>query len=123
MIVDVRTEGVIGAATAVHRTLGAGLLESAYAACLAVELARREIPFRREVCVPIMYRGHLVDASYRLDFLALESIVVEVKSVEAINPVHVAQALTYMRLGAYPAGLLLNFNVPVLREGITRLSL
>ena len=120
---DVRTEGILGAAIAVHRALGPGLLESAYANCLAIELGRREITFRRQVPLALVYRGHVVEAGYRLDFLALESVVVEIKSVEAIARVHIAQTLTYLRLGSYPVGLLLNFNVPVLRDGITRLSL
>ena len=123
MTMDVRTEGILGAAIAVHRALGPGLLESAYANCLAIELGRREISFRRQVPLALVYRGHVVEAGYRLDFLALESVVVEIKSVEAIARVHIAQTLTYLRLGSYPVGLLLNFNVPVLRDGITRLSL
>ncbi len=88
-----------------------------------MELASRAIPFQREVPLPVVYRGQPLDVCYRLDFLALESVVVEVKSVEATHRLHVQQTLTYMRLGAYPVGLLLNFNVPTLKEGITRLSL
>ena len=122
-MLDVRTDRVIGAAIEVHRALGPGLLESAYAAALAVELGTRGVPYAREVPVPIAYKGQALGVCYRIDLLVSESVVVEVKSVEAIHPIHVAQTLTYLRLGRYPVALLLNFNVPSLRHGITRLSL
>ncbi len=122
-MLDARTDRIIGAAIAVHRGLGPGLLESAYVGALAVELAAREIPFRREVALPVVYRGQALHVSYRLDVLAFEAVVVEIKSVEAIHRIHVQQTLTYMRLGQFPVGLLLNFNVPILKDGITRLSL
>ena len=120
---DVRTARIIGAAIEVHRALGPGLLESAYASCLAVELADRRVSFDREVPLPILYKGAHVDAEYRLDFVVESAVAVELKSVEALHRLHVAQLLTYMRLGSYRTGLLLNFNVPSLREGIIRLAL
>lgn len=122
-MLDARTDVVIGAAIEVHRALGPGLLESAYAGALAVELEVRGVRFRREVAMPVAYKGQELGVGYRLDCLVGETVVVEVKSVDAIRPLHVAQTLTYLRLGRYPVGLLLNCNVPTLRQGITRLSL
>jgi GxxExxY protein len=114
------TGSVIGAAVDVHRALGPGLLESAYAECLARELTLRDIPFRREVSLPVDYKGVRIDCSYRLDLLVAESVVVEVKAVPTIESINLAQLLTYMKLGAWPLGLLINFNVPSLRNGIRR---
>jgi GxxExxY protein len=111
---------VIGAAMTVHRALGAGLLESAYSECLARELFLREIPFRREVQLPVDYKGRHLECAYRLDLLVADSVVVEVKSVPAIEPVHEAQLLTYMKLGGWTLGLLINFNVAILKSGIRR---
>ena len=111
---------VIGAAIEVHRALGAGLLESAYSECLARELFLREIPFRREVQLPVDYKGRRLECAYRLDLLVADAVVVEVKSVPAIEPVHEAQLLTYMKLGGWTLGLLINFNVPTLKTGIRR---
>ena len=122
-MLDVRTDRVIGAAIEVHRALGPGLLESAYAAALALELGTRGVSYAREVPVSIAYKGQALGVCYRIDFLVSESVVVEVKSVDTIHPIHVAQTLTYLRLGRYAVALLLNFNVPSLRQGITRLSL
>lgn len=114
------TGQIIGAAIEVHRTLGPGLLESAYSACLAMELESREMPFRREILLPITYKGQRVDCSYRLDLLVAESVVVEIKSVRVIESIHEAQLMTYMRIGGWRLGLLINFNVPALRNGIRR---
>jgi GxxExxY protein len=114
------TERIIGAAIEVHRALGPGLLESAYAACLAEELMLRNVPFRREISLPVLYKGRQLDCLYRLDLVVADLVVVEVKSVAAIEPVHEAQLLTYMNLGGWPLGLLINFNVPALRNGIRR---
>ena len=111
---------VIGAAIEVHRALGAGLLESAYSECLARELLLRKIPFRREVHLPVDYKGRRLECAYRLDLLVAESVVVEVKSLPAIEPVHEAQLLTYMKLGCWKLGLLINFNVATLKTGIRR---
>ena len=114
------TRRVIGAAIDVHRALGPGLLESAYAECLTRELILRGIPFRRQVSLPVDYKGLRLDCSYRLDLLVADSVVVEIKAVSAIEPVHEAQLLTYMKLGGWKLGLLLNFNVPFLKDGIRR---
>ena len=117
---DSLSHQVIGAAIEVHRQLGPGLLESAYELCLAEELAIRGIHFERQVPLPAVYRGHPLEFGYRIDFV-VGRIAIEVKAVEAILPVHRAQLLTYLRLKKLPIGLLLNFEVPVLREGIVRL--
>jgi GxxExxY protein len=117
-----RTGDVIGAAIEVHRALGPGLLESAYEECLCRELTLRQMPFARQVPLPVEYKGVQLDCSYRLDLLVASSIVVEIKSVSALSPIHSAQLLTYM-LGPWPLGLLINFNVPLLRAGIRRMIL
>ena len=114
------TQEIIGAAIAVHRALGPGLLESAYQECLCQELALRGIPFERQVPLPLEYRGILCECGYRLDILVAGAVVVEVKSIEAIAPIHEAQLLTYLRLGGWKVGLLMNFNVVVLKDGIRR---
>jgi len=114
---------VIGGAIQVHRTLGPGLLESVYEAALTVELRARGHETRNQLGLPVRYRGEVVGADLRLDMLVDDRIVVELKSVEALLPIHRAQLLTYMRLSGCRVGLLLNFNVPVLRDGIRRLAL
>jgi GxxExxY protein len=118
-----RTGDVIGAAIEVHRALGPGLLESAYEECLCRELTLRQMPFARQVPLPVEYKGVKVDCSYRLDLLVASSIVVEIKAVSALEPIHSAQLLTYMKLGPRRLGLLINFNVPLLRAGIRRMIL
>jgi GxxExxY protein len=117
------TREVIGAAIEVHRALGPGLLESAYDQCLCRELTLRQIPFARQVPLPVEYNGVKVVCSYRLDFLVASSVVIEIKAVSALEPIHAAQLLTYMKLGSWSLGLLINFNVPVLRTGIRRMIL
>lgn len=114
------TESVIGAAMEVHRRLGPGLLESAYHECLCRELALRNIPFERERPLPVEYKSIRLECGYRLDLLVAKKVVVEVKSVESLAPVHEAQLLTYLRLGGWTIGLLINFNVPILKQGIRR---
>ena len=114
------TEQIIGAAIDVHRALGPGLLESAYEQCLCRELSLREISFNRQKPVPVDYKGIKLDCGYRLDLLVEEQVVVEIKAVTSIEPVHEAQLLTYLKLGAWKLGLLINFNVPVLKDGIRR---
>jgi GxxExxY protein len=114
------TQEVIGAAIAVHRALGPGLLESAYQECLSQELVLRGIPFERQVPLPLEYRGITCECGYRLDLLVAGAVVVEIKSIEAIAPIHEAQLLTYLRLGGWCVGLLMNFNVVVLKDGIRR---
>ena len=116
-------EAVIGCAIEVHRAIGPGLLESAYQACLRHELTYRALPFLEQVAVPVRYRGAQLDCGYRLDFVVRDELVVEVKCVERTLPIHKAQALTYLRLTRLPQALLINFNVPVLRHGITSVVL
>ncbi|MBK8743802.1 MAG: GxxExxY protein [Propionivibrio sp.] len=118
---DSLTEEIIGAAIDVHRVLGPGLLESAYQECLCVELGLRDLRFVSQLHLPIDYKGRHVDAGYRLDLVVEDRVVVELKAVERLLPLHEAQLLTYLRLGRYTTGLLLNFNVPVLKDGIRRM--
>jgi GxxExxY protein len=118
--VNVLTKEIIGAAIEVHRNLGPGLLESAYQQCLARELQLKEIPYRYEWPFPLEYKGLRLKCGYRVDILVADTVVVETKSIEAIAPVHEAQLLTYMRLGGWKVGLLINFNVLVLKNGIRR---
>ena len=120
MQVNEITEEVIGAAIEVHRALGPGLLESAYCQCLCYELRLRNLPFRLESPLPVTYKGLRLDCGYRLDLLVADEVVVEVKAIERLAPVHEAQLLTYLRLGGWKVGLLINFNVPLLRDGIVR---
>jgi GxxExxY protein len=120
MKVNEITEIIIGAAIEVHRTIGPGLLESAYVQCLCYELALRKIPFQREVALPVHYKGLKLDCGYRIDLVVADAVVVEIKAVDPINPLHEAQLLTYLRMGGWKAGLLVNFNVSLLRDGIVR---
>jgi GxxExxY protein len=114
------TEAIIGAAIEVHRAIGPGLLESAYEACLCRELAIRKIPFLRQVPLPVSYKDVNLDCGYRLDLLVADQIVVEIKAVEKLDSIHEAQLLTYLRLSHCKLGLLINFNVPLLKDGIIR---
>lgn len=122
MNVNKVTEAVIGSAIEVHRTLGPGLLESAYEECLCREMELRGISFQRQAPLPVTYKGLKVEAGYRLDLLVEGQVVVEIKAVEAIHEVHAAQLLTYLKLGNWRVGLLINFNVPVLTSGIRRIA-
>lgn len=115
------TEAIIGAAIEVHRHLGPGLLESAYEECLCEELFLRKIPFKRQIALPVSYKGKKLDIGYRIDIVVNDEVIVELKTVESILPIHEAQTLTYMRLGGWQIGLILNFNVTVLKNGIKRL--
>lgn len=114
------TSQIIGAAMEVHRVLGPGLLESAYQTCLAQELMLRGLSFEQEKPLPVVYKDVKLDCGYRLDFLIEGKVVVELKAVEQIHPVFEAQLLTYLKLTGCKVGLLINFNVPVLKDGITR---
>jgi len=114
------TEIIIAVPIEVHRLLGPGLLESAYQRCTCHELTLRQVPFRREVILPVMYKGLELDCGYRLDLLVMDSVVVEIKSVVGLDPIHEAQLLTYLKLAGWKVGLLINFNVPVLKNGIKR---
>jgi GxxExxY protein len=117
------TNVVVGALIEVHRRLGPGLLESAYEACLCRELALRGVPFERQRALPVAYKGALVDCGYRLDVVVCGSILVELKAVERLLPIHVAQVVTYLRLSGLPVGLLVTFNVRALKHGLRRLWL
>jgi GxxExxY protein len=115
------TGEVIAAAIEVHRILGPGLLESTYMPCLQYELAARKLRFVTQQPVPLVYKGMVLSASYRLDLVVEDTVVVEVKSVASLEPVHDAQVLTYLNLSARPVGLLINFNVEKLVLGVRRL--
>ncbi|HKV06060.1 MAG TPA: GxxExxY protein [Candidatus Acidoferrales bacterium] len=114
---------VIGAAIEVHKFLGPGLLESAYEECLAREFILRGIRFERQKPAPVVYKDVKLECGYRMDFLVDGRVVVELKAVESIAPVHEAIVLTYLRLSSCKLGLLINFNVPTLKEGIRRFVL
>lgn len=114
------TDKIIGAAIEVHRILGPGLLESVYQVCMEHECKLQKISFERQVDLPLNYKGIDLDAGYLIDFIFDKRVVVELKAVERVIPVHEAQLLTYMRLTGIRVGLLLNFNVPVLKDGIYR---
>ena len=120
MDVNKLSNEVIGAAIDVHRILGPGLLESAYETCLSHELGLREIKYQKQIKLPVEYKDVLLDCGYRLDILVEDEIVLELKSVEKILPIHDAQLLTYMKLGGWRLGMIFNFNVPLLRNGIKR---
>lgn len=117
------TSQIIAAAIDVHRELGPGLLESSYEACLEAEMAERGMTVRRQLSLPIIYKGRTIECGYRIDLLVNDLVIVEVKSVERLAPVHEAQLLTYLRLSGHAVGLLMNFNVPMLRDGIKRMAL
>ena len=120
---DPLTDRVIGLAIEVHRGLGPGLLESAYEECLCFELKQNAIPFNRQVALPVIYKAVKLDCGYRMDIVVDEKLVLELKTVERLLPLHDAQLLTYLKLSGLPTGLILNFNVPVLKNGIRRLVL
>ncbi len=115
------TDVIIGAAIRVHRELGPGLLESTYEACLVYELIEGGVTVERQKELPVRYRGLLVDCGYRIDLLVGERVIVELKAVERMIPLYEAQLLTYLRLSGLRVGLLINFNVPLLRDGIKRM--
>src|SRR5262245_10514826 len=118
---DPLPEQVIGAAIEVHRILGPGLLESVYEECLCRELGLRSLGYRRQAELPVVYKGMKLDYSFRPDVVVAERVVVELKTVEKLLPIHEAQLLTYLKLSGIRLGLLLNFNVPLLKDGIKRL--
>src|SRR5262249_10889682 len=117
------TEKVIGAAIEVHRILGPGLLESVYEKCLCYEFGLRGIEYQRQVELPVVYKGAPLDCKFCMDIILPGRLIIELKAVEKLLPIHEAQLLTYMRLGDLRLGLLLNFNVPLLKDGIKRLIL
>lgn len=115
------TEQIIGAAIEVHRHLGPGLLESAYEECLCHELHLRGLKFERQRPLPLEYKGIKLDCGYRMDIVVEEKVILELKVVDKIAPIHEAQLLTYLRLSGIKIGFIMNFNVPVLKNGIKRL--
>lgn len=123
MTINEITEGIIGAAIEVHRALGPGLLESAYEECICREVTLRGIQFRRQVPLPVEYKGVRLDCGYRIDLLVSEQVVVEIKALEGLLPIHEAQLLTYLKLGGWNVGLLINFNSTILTHGIKRMVL
>lgn len=120
MRINQMTQTIIGAAIEVHRHLGPGLLESAYEAALCRELDLQHLAYQRQKPLPLTYKGITLPVNYRLDLVVSNAVVVEVKAVETVLPIHEAQLLTYLKLGGYQVGLLLNFNVSQLRDGIVR---
>jgi GxxExxY protein len=114
------THETIGAAIEVHRYLGPGLLESSYRECLCHELRLRGVDFKQECALPVQYKGVRLDCAYRVDILVRDLVAVELKAIAALTPIHEAQLLTYLRLGGWKVGLLINFNVSVLKDGIIR---
>src|SRR6185295_15592027 len=120
MTINQLTHEIIGASMEVHRALGPGLLESAYEACLCRELTLRSVPFQRQRGVSLEYKGMKLGRGYTVDLVVANKVAVELKAVPVIMPVFEAQLVTYLRLGGWPVGLLINFNVPVLKDGIRR---
>ena len=120
---DPLTEKVIGAAIEVHRELGPGLLESVYERCLCRELERQGLAYARQLALPVVYKGERLDCDLFLDIVVLGQVVLELKSVEKLLPIHDAQVLTYLRLSGLHVGLLINFNVRLLKDGIRRFKL
>ena len=121
MLEEDATKGIIGSAIEVHRILGPGLLESVYEDCLTMELSLRGLPYERQRAVPVEYKGRRIGADFRIDLLVNDRVIVELKAVETLLPIHEAQVITYLRLTGKPFGLLINFNVPLLKDGIRRL--
>ena len=114
------TEAIIGAAMEVHRALGPGLLESIYEMCLCRELSIRGIPFERQVLIPVEYKGVKLDCGYRADIVVDGTILLEIKAIDSLLPIHDAQLLSYLKLGGWKIGLLVNFNVELLKNGLRR---
>lgn len=115
------THKIIGGAIEVHRALGPGLLESAYEACLAFELAERGLKIEQQKPLPVVYKDVQLECGYRLDLLVEDAVIVELKSVSELAPIHKAQVISYLRLSGCNVGLLINFNVEVLKDGVRRL--
>ena len=120
---DPLTEKIIGLTIEVHRALGPGLLESAYEECLCFELKENGVAFLRQVALPVTYKSVRLDCGYRMDMVVQNEVVIELKTVERLHPIHDAQLLTYLRLSGIKKGLLLNFHAPVLKDGLRRMVL
>jgi GxxExxY protein len=115
------TERIIGAAIEVHRQTGPGLMESVYEECLCYELSQAGINFKRQVHLPVLYKGIKLDCGYKMDLVVEDAVILEIKTVDQLLPIHTAQLLTYLKLSGKPIGLLLNFNAPILTKGMKRL--
>jgi len=115
------TESIIGAAIEVHRHLGPGLLEGTYEECLYFELMQRDLVVERQLELPIRYKSNILDSKYRIDLLVNKNVIVELKSCKKLEPIHEAQLLTYLKLSNLKYGLLINFNVPILKQGLKRI--
>jgi len=120
---DLVAKHVVDAAFQVHQALGPGLLESAYEECLSYELAQRDIEHKRQVAMPLMYKGLKLDVGYRIDLLVASCVVVEVKAIESLAPIHQAQLMTYLKLTEHRLGFLMNFNVRLFKDGVRRVVL
>lgn len=120
MDINTLSNRIIGAAIEVHKALGPGLLESAYEECLCHELTLKGLSAEQQKSLPVIYKGKKLDCGYRLDIVVQKLIILELKSCDKIEPIHKAQILTYLKLSGLSLGLLLNFNVPVMRDGIVR---
>ncbi len=116
------TEKIIGVAIDIHRVLGPGLLESTYEACMVYDLSQISVKVERQKPLPIVYKGVKLDCGYRLDLLVQDEVIVEIKSVEKLAPIHKAQLLSYLKLSGCKVGLLINFNVQILKDGIQRVA-
>lgn len=123
LIYEELTHEIRGAATEVHKEIGPGLLESAYEECLCRELSLRGLRFERQVPLPVTYKGVKLDCGYRLDLVVEDKVILELKSVKEIDPIHQAQLLTYLRLSRKKVGLLMNFNTVLMKDGIVRIVL
>jgi GxxExxY protein len=117
LIYETLTEQIIGAAIEVHKAIGPGLLESVYEECLCHELHLRGLRFQRQFTVPVIYKGVALDCGYRLDLIVEDTVILELKSIDRVLPIHEAQLLTYLKLLDKPVGFIMNFNVPILRRG------
>jgi len=123
LVYEELTHQIRGAATEVHKQIGPGLLESAYEECLCRELSLRGLSFQRQVPLPVSYKGVKLDCGYKLDVVVEHKVVLELKSVKQIDPIHKAQLLTYLRLSGKKVGLLINFNTVLLKDGVTKMVL
>jgi GxxExxY protein len=119
---DVLTEKVIGLAIEVHRELGPGLLESVYEECLAYEMARQGVGFARQAKIALSYKSTWMECAFKADFIVEDKLIIELKAVEKVLPIHAAQVITYLRLTRLKTGLLMNFNTKVLKDGIRRMA-
>ncbi|HSE40672.1 MAG TPA: GxxExxY protein [Acidobacteriota bacterium] len=115
------TESIIGSAIQVHKTLGPGLLESTYEACLVSELSERRFKLKQQQPIPVVYKNTKLECGYRIDLIVEELVIVKLKAIEAIKPIHMAQVLSYLKLSGLSVGLLINFNVAVLTHGVRRI--